>query len=125
MDMNDLLEEREQQESGRKRSFAFRLNIFFFTVFLLFSVLIVRLAFMQFVEGRELSEQIGQTYTRTLPVAPIRGNILTAKGRRSPIRLQPNRFITGWNRIAVPKNWWKLRTSSPKFSKSMGTARSR
>lgn len=80
MDMNDLLEEREQQESERKRSFAFRLNIFFFTVFLLFSVLIVRLAFMQFVEGRELSEQIGQTYTRTLPVAPIRGNIYDRKG---------------------------------------------
>ena len=80
--MNDMIgmEDREQKESGRKRSFAFRLNTFFFAVFLLFSFLIVRLAFMQFVEGRELSEQLGQTYTRELPVAPIRGNIYDRKG---------------------------------------------
>lgn len=70
----------QKREVLNRRSFAFRLNIFFFSIFLLFSVLIVRLAFLQFVEGREINEALSQTNYKSIPIAPIRGNIYDQKG---------------------------------------------
>src|SRR5690606_8965888 len=68
-----------KEEALRKRSFAFRLNVFFFAIFLLFSVLIVRLAFLQFVEGADINEVLAHQETRMIPIAPIRGNIYDRK----------------------------------------------
>lgn len=73
----------KQQEIRRKRQLSVRLNIFFFAVFGIFSVLIVRLAVLQFVEGPNLTAQSTKKYTRSDPIAPIRGNIYDASG--SPI----------------------------------------
>lgn len=76
-----LNEEEQNREIRNRRNFAFRLNLFFFAVFFLFSVLIVRLAFLQFVEGpamREREESIG---TRPVAIPPIRGNIYDSEGR--------------------------------------------
>lgn len=65
----------QKQEIIKKRHFAFRLNIFFFCTFALFSVLIVRLAFLQFVEGDKFRAEESENITISNPIAPIRGNI--------------------------------------------------
>ena len=62
-------------EAARKRHFAFRLNVFFFCTFLLFSILIIRLAFLQFVEVDAMRAKENQHSTISTPIAPIRGNI--------------------------------------------------
>ncbi|MDF2814975.1 MAG: Peptidoglycan glycosyltransferase, partial [Paenibacillus sp.] len=45
-------EDPSKEEITKHRHFSFRLNFFFFSIFLLFSILIVRLALLQFVEGK-------------------------------------------------------------------------
>ncbi|MDO3410999.1 penicillin-binding transpeptidase domain-containing protein [Saccharibacillus sp. CPCC 101409] len=67
-----------ENESRRQRSFGLRLNLFFFSVFVIFSVIIVRTAMLQFVEGPELKEQAVNQATRDIPMAPVRGTIYSA-----------------------------------------------
>jgi len=70
----------QKREIINRRHFSFRLNLFFFITFALFSVLIVRLAILQFVEGPTLSaEGIGKS-TRSVKIPPIRGNIYDSTG---------------------------------------------
>jgi cell division protein FtsI/penicillin-binding protein 2 len=80
--MNRSLQENDPQkhEIVKRRQFTFRINVFFFCVFFLFSVLIVRLAFIQFVEGKTLSAQESDRTTRTVLIPPIRGNIYDRNG---------------------------------------------
>lgn len=70
----------KQQEISRRKHFSFRLNIFFFVLFVVFSVLIVRLAVLQFVEGPALAAAGTKKGVRNDPIAPIRGNIYDANG---------------------------------------------
>lgn len=70
----------KQREIDRRKQFSFRLNIFFFILFVVFSVLIVRLAVLQFVEGPQLSASGTKKSEREDPIAPIRGNIYDANG---------------------------------------------
>lgn len=58
-----------------KRQFLFRMNVFFFIVFAMFSLLILRLAILQFVEGPSLSLKSSDKQTRSVNIPPIRGNI--------------------------------------------------
>lgn len=78
----DLLENQDQaaQEAARKRHFIFRLNVFFFCTFLLFSVLVIQLAFLQFVQVDEMRAREETESTISLPIAPIRGNIFDRNG---------------------------------------------
>ncbi|SDE03102.1 penicillin-binding protein 2 [Paenibacillus sp. UNCCL117] len=69
------MEDRSKQESGKGRNFTFRINIFFFFTFFLFSVLIVQLADLQFVKGKELLEEKSRIESAATPIPPIRGNI--------------------------------------------------
>lgn len=69
-----------QHEANLKRHFALRLNIFFFSAFLLFSILVVRLAFLQFVESDEMKKKEENNSTISTPIAPIRGNIYDRNG---------------------------------------------
>ncbi len=75
MNRSPHLADPHKVELIKKRHFTFRLNIFFFVIFFLFSILVVRLALLQFVEGEELTKQENQTFTINSPLAPIRGNI--------------------------------------------------
>ncbi|WP_159886334.1 peptidoglycan D,D-transpeptidase FtsI family protein [Paenibacillus puerhi] len=70
-----VMEDHSKQEAGKRRNFTFRINIFFFFTFFLFSVLIVRLATLQFVEGQELLEEKTRIVSADTPIPPIRGNI--------------------------------------------------
>jgi len=74
-------EEAQRKELRNRRHFSFRLNVFFFATFFVFSVLIVRLAILQFVEGPTLREQEHKMGTRNVPIPPIRGNIYDSQGR--------------------------------------------
>ncbi|WP_424766405.1 peptidoglycan D,D-transpeptidase FtsI family protein [Paenibacillus sp. sgz302251] len=73
----------QKRDIINRRHFSFRLNFFFFITFALFSVLIVRLAILQFVEGPILSAEGIDKSTRSVKLPPIRGNIYDSTG--SPI----------------------------------------
>lgn len=74
-------EEKEKKEISVRRQHYFRLNLFFLLVFVLFAILIIRLAILQFVEGptilQQAKDKLGNTPVR---IAPIRGNIYDADG---------------------------------------------
>ncbi|WP_010271256.1 peptidoglycan D,D-transpeptidase FtsI family protein [Paenibacillus senegalensis] len=67
--------DQNKKKIRQRRNFSIRINVFFFAVFLLFSVLIIRLAFLQFVEGEELSAIEKRNLRRDVTISPIRGNI--------------------------------------------------
>ncbi|WP_010272668.1 peptidoglycan D,D-transpeptidase FtsI family protein [Paenibacillus senegalensis] len=79
----DELTNYEQQEENRKKKLSLRLNVYFFATFLLFSVLVVRLAILQFVEGPDLAIVEKNSLNRDITISPIRGNIYDRE--QSPI----------------------------------------
>lgn len=76
-------EEEQQKKIAQRRNFTFRLNIFFFVIFILFSVLIVRLAILQFVDRDALAAIKQQSSLASYDYPPIRGGIYDRNG--SPI----------------------------------------
>lgn len=70
----------QKREIDNRRNFSFRLNFFFFITFALFSMLIVRLAVLQFVEVQNLNAKGMDISTRSNQIPPIRGNIYDAEG---------------------------------------------
>ena len=73
---------RREQEAVMRSRFNIRLNLFFFSAFAIFTVIIVRLAILQFVEGKDLSKQEMLLRVRDVPMQPMRGDILSAEGVR-------------------------------------------
>ncbi|WP_163859336.1 peptidoglycan D,D-transpeptidase FtsI family protein [Paenibacillus elgii] len=69
------MDDSSKQDGSQRRHFTTRINLFFFFTFFLFSVLIVRLAMLQFVEGKELSAEKDKINNADTPIPPIRGNI--------------------------------------------------
>jgi len=65
-----------------KRNFNIRLNLFFFSAFAIFTIIIVRLAILQFVEGPDLSKQETNMRVKDVPLLPIRGTIYAAGGEK-------------------------------------------
>ncbi|MGF9714843.1 peptidoglycan D,D-transpeptidase FtsI family protein [Paenibacillus naphthalenovorans] len=74
------MDDPQKQEISKRRNFTFRINLFFFFTFFLFSVLIVRLAMLQFVEGKELQAEKAKINKANTPIPPIRGNIYDRMG---------------------------------------------
>ncbi|MDF2959881.1 MAG: cell division protein FtsI [Paenibacillus sp.] len=70
----------EKKEIRKRRHFSIRLNVFFFTTFLMFTVLVVRLAILQFVEGPKLKLEASAISNSDSPIAPIRGSIYDRTG---------------------------------------------
>lgn len=75
-------EDKREQEDQMQRHFNIRLNIFFFSAFAIFTVIIVRLAILQFVEGPTLSKQEASMRVKEVPLSPIRGSILADGGEK-------------------------------------------
>lgn len=69
-----------KEQMAHRRHFTFRLNLFFFVVFALFSILIIRLAIVQFVEGETLAEEEGKLRSKHNAIPSIRGSIFDRKG---------------------------------------------
>lgn len=78
--MNHPHHDPEKREVINRRNFSHRLNLFFFVTFAVFSVLIVRLAILQFVEGPSLKEKEAQLGYKETPIPPLRGSIYDASG---------------------------------------------
>lgn len=78
-----IMDDPKNKELNKKRNFSFRINIFFFVTFVLFSVLIVRLAILQFVQSKDLKAAENTNTNQTNKIAPIRGNIYDST--KSPI----------------------------------------
>ncbi|TDF95507.1 peptidoglycan D,D-transpeptidase FtsI family protein [Paenibacillus piri] len=70
----------EKKEARKRTHFSIRLNVFFFSTFLLFTILVVRLAILQFVEGPRLSQESSKVSNSESPIAPIRGSIFDRTG---------------------------------------------
>lgn len=60
---------------------AFRLNIFFIATFIIFGVIIVRLAVLQFIEVKSLQEVENSLASKNVLIPPIRGNIYDSDGK--------------------------------------------
>lgn len=75
-------EDPQEQESELQRHFNIRLNMFFFSAFAIFTIIIVRLAILQFVEGPSLSQQESSLRVKDVPLPPTRGTIYAAAGER-------------------------------------------
>jgi penicillin-binding protein 2 len=75
-----ITEEQQKQEWQKRRHFSIRINMFFFFTFLLFSILIVTLAKLQFVQGEAFSASEKDGSKGDITIAPIRGNIYDIKG---------------------------------------------
>ncbi|AJE52555.1 peptidoglycan D,D-transpeptidase FtsI family protein [Paenibacillus polymyxa] len=71
---------KDNETSDRKR-FSFRINLFFFSSFIIFTVIIVRLAILQFVDGPQLKQQEASNVTKNVPLTPIRGTIYDSTGQ--------------------------------------------
>ncbi|XID95806.1 peptidoglycan D,D-transpeptidase FtsI family protein [Paenibacillaceae bacterium WGS1546] len=78
---NHLSEDAQKREIRNRRHFSLRLNVFFFLTFFVFSVLIVRLAYLQFVMGDDLRAKENQIGSKPVSVPPIRGNIYDSDGK--------------------------------------------
>ncbi|AIQ49200.1 cell division protein FtsI [Paenibacillus sp. FSL R7-0273] len=68
------------EKETTKSSLGLRINVFFFSTFVIFCVIIIRLAVVQFVEGPMLTEVETSRDTKNVPLAAIRGVIRAAGG---------------------------------------------
>ncbi|WP_226001728.1 peptidoglycan D,D-transpeptidase FtsI family protein [Paenibacillus sp. BJ-4] len=74
-------EQGKDNESSDRKRFSFRINLFFFSSFIIFTVIIVRLAILQFVDGPQLKQQEASNVTKNVPLTPIRGTIYDSTGQ--------------------------------------------
>lgn len=70
------------KENEPKSGLNLRINLFFFSTFVIFCVIIIRLAVIQFVEADTLTEKETGQNTKNIPLPPARGNILDATGTK-------------------------------------------
>lgn len=69
-------------ENRKRNAFYLRLNLFFGMTFIVFSILIVRLAILQFVDAPNFKAQLNDNSMRSVKIPPIRGNILDSQGKQ-------------------------------------------
>ncbi|WP_312855399.1 hypothetical protein [Litoribacterium kuwaitense] len=63
------------QKNRKKKQLPFRINVLFFIVFLLFSVLVLRLGVLQIVHGEEYQRSLNRTVNNTVNTPVPRGKI--------------------------------------------------
>ncbi|WP_152398715.1 peptidoglycan D,D-transpeptidase FtsI family protein [Paenibacillus cellulositrophicus] len=79
--MSDYATDHAQEGPKKgKNSFNLRINLFFFSTFIIFCVIIIRLAILQFVEGPTLTEKESSNIVKDVPLPPVRGTIYDASG---------------------------------------------
>ncbi|QHW31114.1 penicillin-binding protein 2 [Paenibacillus rhizovicinus] len=74
-------EDPKSKENRKRNAFTLRLNMFFGMTFIVFSILIVRLAILQFVDAPKFQAELDDNGTRSVKIPPIRGNILDSQGK--------------------------------------------
>lgn len=98
--------EHYKDEEFKTKRMNFRLNLFFSVSFLIFSLIIIRLAVLQFVEGPELAEQESNNVTKNVPLLPVRGTIFDATGITKLAYSEPTQslYITLYKNYSEQKN---------------------
>ncbi|WP_421616884.1 peptidoglycan D,D-transpeptidase FtsI family protein [Brevibacillus sp. TJ4] len=69
-----------EEKEERKSHIPLRLNILFVIVFLFFAAIILRLAFVQLVEGEQYKHELEKFSIKELPISAPRGRILDKNG---------------------------------------------
>ncbi|GEK90636.1 peptidoglycan D,D-transpeptidase FtsI family protein [Alkalibacterium kapii] len=69
---------KKKKNNKKKSHIPFRLNLLFFIIFLLFSTLILRLAYLQIVQADEYKAEVERTEQRTITGSVPRGEIFDA-----------------------------------------------
>ncbi|GEK33933.1 peptidoglycan D,D-transpeptidase FtsI family protein [Kurthia sibirica] len=73
---------RSSNGNARQRAnLSLRMNILFFTIFILFSGLVIRLGYMQIVKGDEYAKQLEKTEEATVNTSVPRGRIFDRNGK--------------------------------------------
>lgn len=70
------------RKESKSESTDLRTNIFFFSTFIIFCIIIIRLAVLQFVEGPTLTEDETNRDYKTVPLTAFRGIIYAADGEK-------------------------------------------
>ncbi|MDU6919401.1 MAG: penicillin-binding protein 2, partial [Enterococcus faecalis] len=70
-----------KSQRGRKPHIPFRLNLLFFVIFTLFVSLIVRLGYLQIVEGEEFNKKITANSSLQITTPSPRGQIYDSQGK--------------------------------------------
>ena len=68
-------------KAKQRANLSFRMNVLFFSIFMLFSILILRLGYMQIVKGNDYVRALQQTEEITVNTSVPRGRIYDRQGR--------------------------------------------
>ncbi|MBY3621302.1 MULTISPECIES: peptidoglycan D,D-transpeptidase FtsI family protein [unclassified Paenibacillus] len=98
-----------KKNSNPKNHLHLRINIFFFGVFIIFSILLIQLTVLQFVEGPVMAEQENISVTRTAPLLPVRGTIYDSTGQTKLAYSEPSYSLY----ITLFKNYSEQSGGSP------------
>ena len=80
-------------KAKQRASLTFRMNVLFFSIFLLFSLLIFRLGYLQIVKGEEYVRKLQETEEIRVNTSIPRGKIFDRYGR-TLVDNQPEKAIT-------------------------------
>ncbi|WP_037291225.1 peptidoglycan D,D-transpeptidase FtsI family protein [Saccharibacillus sacchari] len=73
-----ILSKEERDDHRKRKSFGVRMSLFFFVVFVVFAVIIIRTAALQFVEAPKIQAEAEERASQDIPMKPVRGTIFSA-----------------------------------------------
>ncbi|NYF24580.1 penicillin-binding protein 2 [Sporosarcina sp. JAI121] len=79
--MKKPMRKAEQAKTRQRRHIAFRMNFLFFSIFVLFSLLIFRLGYLQIVKGEDYSRALERTEEVAVNTSVPRGRLFDRTGR--------------------------------------------
>ncbi|MER2088483.1 MAG: penicillin-binding protein 2 [Sporosarcina sp.] len=79
--MKKTMRKAEQAKTRQRRHIAFRMNFLFFSIFVLFSLLIFRLGYLQIVKGEDYSRALERTEEVAVNTSVPRGRLFDRTGR--------------------------------------------
>lgn len=92
--MRKIPNKRAQNMKAKQRAnITFRMNILFFSIFILFTMLILRLGYLQIVKGEDYTRELARTEEVPVNTSVPRGRIFDSEGRIMVDNL-PQRAIT-------------------------------
>ena len=104
------MENKKKNRKDRNKShIPFRLNLLFFIIFLLFVTLIIRLGYLQIIQGEEFKAEVERTESTTVRGNVPRGEIFDSKLRPLVANEAKIRLCTLEERTPKLKIWHKLR----------------
>ncbi|WP_419959013.1 peptidoglycan D,D-transpeptidase FtsI family protein [Psychrobacillus sp. BM2] len=83
----------QSMKAKQRANITFRMNILFFSIFVLFTMLILRLGYLQIVKGEEYTKELARTEEVPVNTSVPRGRIFDSEGRIMVDNL-PQRAIT-------------------------------